>query len=787
MNKLINSVRVNKLFVKILLFFLSFLFPLLLLGTLTYTNFVSDRKEEYVQKLNLDMLSSTQNVGEYWKKIYDTSTIFFSDPVVIRLMKPKKDWHLQEIADLNLLQGSLSRAKFNVNSFVDGFFTYVDDQYVFTDDGINDYDYFFNKIYHYNSYNPEFWSERLKTVRYMEVMDPARVDTPFESKEVITFFTANQIGDNKPVLCITVRVDQIWKLFDPILKPGINRIIVADKNGQMVMSSDRDFANELALQAMGAAFSVNEGKNLEIQINGEKFIIEQVYNEVTGWYFYALTPVEEFNRQASGIYNFIVTLCVVLCFASLILAFLFSYRLYTPIRRLGEVLEDTFTEWDEVGNAESRYSHDFQHIGAGIKRILFHQSQFQGQMEMLAQEYVDYVLFQLMKGHSLSDDQTENLQRILRTRLDFQEDGFLCCAISLKFKDRFWTDIQDVDRILIESKMKNLFYSLLKEKANLYVLETGKSQYILIFNINLEATSDNVKSGMQELGGIFSSDTQFCQLHIAIGDICEGVDGIAKSYRNSMAALHQITGNPDFKIVEFTGKDSFQEPIIYTYSDENKLLQLLRFGNKEDIMQWVEELLRSNRHALYSLDTLYMKLFETGRRFLVERGIDPEKVLGAEDRQYLLQSERMISKEDKRKAILLKFFFHAMDRIKSEHSSPRSAELASTIKKYVENNYMTDLHLEKISEEMGVTVKYISRLFKETYDINITGFISELRVNKAKELLKTTNMPVTAISTQVGIFDRTTFLRTFKKFEGVSPNEYRKRIRNGKGESNDED
>lgn len=785
MNKLINSVRVNKLFVKILLSFLSFLFPLLLLGTLTYTNFVSDRKEEYAQKLNLDMLSSTQNVGEYWKKIYDTSTIFFSDPVVIRLMKPKKDWSLQEIADLNLLQGSLSRAKFNINSFVDGFFTYVDDQYVFTDDGINNYDYFFNKFYHYNSYSPGFWSERLKMVRYMEVMDPARVDTPFESKEVITFFTANQIGDNKPVLCITVRVDQIWELFDPILKPGINRIIVADKNGQMVMSSDRNFANELALQEMRTALSEHEGKNIEIQIDDEKFIIEQVYNEVTGWYFYALTPVEEFNRQAEGIFNFIVTLCVVLCFASLILAFLFSYRLYTPIRRLGEVLENTATEWDEAGHAGSQYSHDFQHIGAGIKRILSHQSQFQGQMEMLAQEYVDYVLFQLMKGHSLSDDQTENLQRILRTRLGFEENGFLCSAISLKFKDRFWTDIQDVDRILIESKMKNLFYSLLKEKANLYVLETGKSQYILIFNVNPEATSENVKSGMHELAGVFSSDMQFCQLHIAMGDIYEGVDGIAKSYRNSMAALHQITGNPDFEIVEFTGKNACQEPIIYTYSDENKLLQLLRFGNKEDVMQWIEELLRNNKDALYSLDMLYTKLFETGRRFLVERGIDPEELLGLEEKQHLMQNELMISKEDKREEVLLNFFFRIMDRIKLEHSSPRSAELAATIKKYVESNYRTDLHLEKISEEMGVTVKYISRLFKESYDMNITSFISELRVNKAKELLETTNLPVTAISTQVGIFDRTTFLRTFKKLEGVSPNEYRKRIRNRKEDNDD--
>ncbi|MDO3412459.1 helix-turn-helix domain-containing protein [Saccharibacillus sp. CPCC 101409] len=781
MNKLMDSLRVNKLFVKILLSFLSFLLPLVLLGALTYTNFVTDRKAEYTQKLNLDLTASARKLEDYWRQIYETSTVFFGDPSVTRLMKPKQEWGAQELTNIQALQGSMSRAKFNVNSFVDHFFVYVDDEYVFTDDGINDYDYFFNKFYHYRDYDTQFWSERLNTVRYMEVLKPALVETSFESKEVVTFLTANRSGTYTPVLGVTVAVDKIWEAFAPIVKPGINRVVAADKDGEIVMSSDADFNNEAAFRAIGSDLPDGENAPLEVTVDGEDFIADAVYNDTIGWYFYAFTPVEEFNRQASGIYHFIVTLCIVLCLVSLIFAFLFSYRLYTPIRRIGEVLERTVGEVkDEAG---TRYSRDLRHIGAGIQRMMFNQSRFQGQMEVLAQEYVDYVLFQLMKGHSLSEDQRENLQRILQTRLGFEQDRFLCCAISLKFKDRFWTDIQDVDRILIEVKMKNLFYGLLKENADLYVLETGKSQYALVFNMQPDADRESIRGRMEELAGIFSSDTQYCRLHIAIGDICEGIEGIAKSYRNSMYALHRITGKPDFKIVEFTGKEGGQEQIVYTYADENRLLQLLRFGNAKEVAQWVGQLLQNSRHASYSLDALVTKLFETGRRFLVERGLDPEEILSGEDRRDLLQTQRTIDGEDRRQTILLNFFFGAMDRIKQEHSSPRSAELASTIKQYVEANYRSDLHLEKIAEEMGVTVKYVSRLFKETYDLNITGFISRLRIDKAKELLETTNLPVIDVATSVGIFDRTTFLRTFKKFEGVSPNEYRKQIHNRKEEN----
>ena len=57
---------------------------------------------------------------------------------------------------------------------------------------------------------------------------------------------------------------------------------------------------------------------------------------------------------------------------------------------------------------------------------------------------------------------------------------------------------------------------------------------------------------------------------------------------------------------------------------------------------------------------------------------------------------------------------------------------------------------------------------------NISSYLANLRINEAKRLLEQTDMKVSDISEQVGIYSQTTFIRLFKKSCGLTPNEYRK-------------
>lgn len=92
---------------------------------------------------------------------------------------------------------------------------------------------------------------------------------------------------------------------------------------------------------------------------------------------------------------------------------------------------------------------------------------------------------------------------------------------------------------------------------------------------------------------------------------------------------------------------------------------------------------------------------------------------------------------------------------------------------FINKNYNSMLSLDDVSMEVDVTPYYFSRLFKEEMNIGFVEYVAKLRIEKAKELLNCSGMSMKEICLEVGYTDPNYFSRQFKKYEGVSPTEYR--------------
>ena len=93
---------------------------------------------------------------------------------------------------------------------------------------------------------------------------------------------------------------------------------------------------------------------------------------------------------------------------------------------------------------------------------------------------------------------------------------------------------------------------------------------------------------------------------------------------------------------------------------------------------------------------------------------------------------------------------------------------------YVEEHLAEELYAERIAEAMEYHPKYLSRIFREKMGLTLTDYICQARIERAKHLLLTTSLSVAEVGEQAGFESRTTFFRSFKKLEGISPTEYRK-------------
>lgn len=87
------------------------------------------------------------------------------------------------------------------------------------------------------------------------------------------------------------------------------------------------------------------------------------------------------------------------------------------------------------------------------------------------------------------------------------------------------------------------------------------------------------------------------------------------------------------------------------------------------------------------------------------------------------------------------------------------------------------LTLEDVAEALGETPSAISHRLTDKFGMNFSEYRGRLRVEKAKELLRRTKLSATEIARRVGVTDQSNFGKLFRKFEGMSPGEYRKRQR----------
>ena len=86
---------------------------------------------------------------------------------------------------------------------------------------------------------------------------------------------------------------------------------------------------------------------------------------------------------------------------------------------------------------------------------------------------------------------------------------------------------------------------------------------------------------------------------------------------------------------------------------------------------------------------------------------------------------------------------------------------------------LTELSLKQISCELGFHEKYISNLFKSIYGENLYAVVENMRMEKAKELLKNTSLKISEFAEKTGYTSDASFRRAFKKTMGISPVEFR--------------
>lgn len=103
----------------------------------------------------------------------------------------------------------------------------------------------------------------------------------------------------------------------------------------------------------------------------------------------------------------------------------------------------------------------------------------------------------------------------------------------------------------------------------------------------------------------------------------------------------------------------------------------------------------------------------------------------------------------------------------------RSVNVIMAAKEYITRNYSKNISLEDVSRTVDISPYYFSRVFKDETGENFIDYLTDIRIDRAKQLLETTDASMKEICAMVGYSDPNYFSRSFKRRVGVTPTEYK--------------
>jgi len=121
----------------------------------------------------------------------------------------------------------------------------------------------------------------------------------------------------------------------------------------------------------------------------------------------------------------------------------------------------------------------------------------------------------------------------------------------------------------------------------------------------------------------------------------------------------------------------------------------------------------------------------------------------------------------------IKFIIPALTLLTGEDSQQDDVQRA---KKYISNNISQNISVKDVADYVHLSPEYFTKLFKKEVGQNIKTYILQVKVNFAKDLLRNQNIPISIVALDLGYSNFSHFTQIFKKFENVTPTEYRKNL-----------
>jgi two-component system, response regulator YesN len=582
---------------------------------------------------------------------------------------------------------------------------------------------------------------------------------------------------------------------------GLSTIDTKSLSSAVVVSIDEktflEHASEIELATMGTLFILDENNNVVIstksmkyfenfnpnelidstgviykKIKGDKLVISHINSGINGWKYVSIIPEKVYLKKIHYARNMTMGLAVTSILLAIVFIYIFIKRNYSSIKKLINLFRDN--EDENGSNTGNEYVYIEGAISKTLKNNKDIKAQLNSQRELLGKSFLE----RLLKGHAQGE--IPEYEALHSFDINFPGANF---TVMLLFLEE--TDVSSLNEANNKQKYGNDLKFIFSNIFNDLCTSSNKSILVDVdgvmacilnsFENNSQLRLDLIKTvnRAQE----FIKEHFDIEFTVSISCVHETAGELSVCYKEALHAMNYMRTLGIKETIFYEDiKNQAQGSYFYPINKEQQLINFIKSGEYIGARLTVEELFNVNinkNHISVDLaQCLMLNLVSTMLRTVNE-------LTNVCDENFLIKFNpigRLLPCKtvEQMKLELDKFLLELCSYMK-ELNNCNSNWIINEVVPFIHQNYKDiNLSISSIADNFNMHPVYISKAFKNQVGEGLLDYITKIRIDKSKGLLKKENSAnIEDIALQVGYTCSKTFTRAFKKYEGITPGKYK--------------
>lgn len=554
-----------------------------------------------------------------------------------------------------------------------------------------------------------------------------------------------------------------------------SHFMILDENYRILLHPDRSLIGHSIEDTLFLSSDMlsQPSDQIDTMIDHKLHTVSYLRSNLNDWTYVSVISIDSLTQESKkiGVYTSIV--CFILLLLSMMLAWMGSRKMYSPIQKLLKQVEE---RWPEIRKKRNG-TNEFQMIGEQVQNLFQSKSELEQEVRRHIQQVSSFFLIKVFEGNAKPSEMSEKFQQFgFASRLEAW-NAMAVITLQIDTLDQTRYGKQDMELLLFA--VQNMVGELIPAEQRLSPVTIEHTLVTLIgspdkdsasFSRMIYALTEKLQKEIDNYLGLVVS--------IGISLPFHTTSEISAAYQEGLEALKQRIKLGEGVIIQYEAVHAGKHFLNLNYPGhiENDLVDAIKLADAEKSKEYLKQFLQ----AVFELElspqeyqTPLARLLNNLFIVMQEAGISLNQVQAANRSLFEELFELQIASE------IEEWFWDSvilpMIRIFRDRQEAQYQNISEKIIDMIQQYYDTGLTLEECAAKLHYNANYLSSVFRKETNCSFSEYLTAYRFSMAKKWLSETDMPIKDIAAKLRYNNSQNFIRSFRKQEGMTPGQYREK------------